>query len=203
MEPLKPNTYDVPPSLKDDEAVKSSLRKTFGALLATLVSITALVLAVMHNGWFVGTWIMLATAVGFLGVTGWAFWVYIRDYHVQYEVHGVTLIFMNEDYFVPRAVMKSFIRKQVLEPFEPHWDGNIENMLDGVSIHLTPDKPTFHSIVAIGMTWPLSSYSRVWAPQVLNPGALGYELKLHACHRIHGHQPEKKDLAWMQENGIV
>lgn len=200
---LEKNTYPVPETLKDDEPVKAAAVKTASAFVTTSISLGFFIYTVIDGGWYLGTYIFMAVTASFIGITAWSMYWYIHHYFVRYTVRGITIIFHDEDYFVPQDVMKDFIDENVLEPFSEYHDTPPYELLEGVSVRLTPEKPTWRTIIAVGMTWPLRKHSDVWAPHVLNPGAMGYELKLQSCHQIRGNKSEADDIAWMQERDLV
>ena len=203
---LEPKTHPVPENLVDDEKLKATLRKMGVALVFTVVSAVALYVMVRDNGWFLGTYIHLASTVAAAAIAAWSFYWYASRYHPRYDVLGVTVVFGDTDYFVPKHIMQNFIYTEVIEPFREVAEERGLHPLDlikGVTVMLTPDKPTFLQLVAIGMTWPWKNYSRVWAPHVLNPGAFAYELKLHACHDLFPGRDEGEDIEWMKKKGIL
>ena len=204
--------YKVPIKYRLQEA----WRDVWPALPFLVIVLGASILVTYTNGWAgEGTWAMWALTGVVVLLCAWVIiysWA-IRG-HVRYHTHGMTVLFTNDELYVPPDVWVDFVRKHVWEPFEPHlrWDGpSVYNLTNGVLIiaesevnaRVREEDGEIRVKQVLGATYPWRRYSRVAAHRLLDPGVAGYELKLQACQVLFPGRSESEDILWMKNHDIL
>jgi len=220
---MKPGQYRVPASLRITEA----WRATWAAAPFLAIVLFGTIWVGFHNGWGTGgaaaMYLLLAIT---LGVIGWGvFHTWVISGAVRYEVEGITVVFGDEDYYVPPEVFVDFLERHVWGKFQLLFDRtpadvmpldkmgvNPRDLTDGVLVICEGDEPlarvregdgSVRIKNVLGATQPWRRYSRIAARGLLDPGVGGYELKLHCCHKLFPGRQEADDIAWMQEHDIA
>lgn len=199
MRYLTPNKYKAPLWLK----IKAGFRASRSAWLVSTLFFFGAGLSIYQDGIDSGkTWAVIGVTAVVLLICIGAFLRGLFRGPVKYTVRGVTLAFMDYDYYVPPEVMEDFIETQVCARFRPHISEDPWGLLEGVSVALTPRDLTFAGKDVFGMTYPWKHYSRVEANRVLDPGVMGWELKLQVMQKLFPGASESLDIKWLRKRGI-
>lgn len=174
--------------------------------MAPILPICTLILALFLPGPTIGATLAIS---GFMllvwGIVAWAIYHFgWREFQPTYEVHGVTVRFSAEEYYVPKDLMEIFI-SEILEKWKKVAD-NPEELLRNVTLVLQNEKPRDprDGKEVIGLTHAnVKRISFVWGPHVLNHSGAGYELRLQMCAALHGPRPEQEDLDWMVMKDLI
>lgn len=209
---LKKKTYKPPAGGKWKRTLIQTL--PFTLIYLGLLGATVWVLAV--NGFEGKGWYSMLAMDAFAGsLYAWALIHYYKEKaYVSYKVKGVSVRFMDLDYYVPPKVFGDFLQ-EILDQFQvvllndkdkkwPHFQ-DAQQLIDGVLLVFEPNM-LIHSVYKdkkAGLTYPNDRRSRIYAPHVLDHTTAGYELKLQACHRLFPNRGEAGDLAWLKENNLM